>query len=119
MALRNTAICLMLVLQFAGAGACNHEPPAMTPISSSRKDRSMSTKQILFYENDQLTRTRNADEVPENIRYVEVNGQRVEVAKIVARTSGDETRTIEQYSADGVLLRRTLQHRPPTPPKKP
>ena len=76
-----------------------------------KKGRRMnSAKQIHFYEDDKLVRTMNAADVSDGIRYVEVGGKKIEVAKVVARTTGD-TRSIEQYSADGTLLLRTLQVR--------
>jgi hypothetical protein len=66
------------------------------------------TKQIRFYEDDKLINTDDFDKVPDSIRYVDVNGAKVEVAKVVAHTSGEQ-RFIEQYSADGAMLRRTMQ----------
>jgi hypothetical protein len=72
-------------------------------------------KQIRFYEGDQLVRTEAAANVPDEIRYVTVEGKRVEVAKIVANTL-DDTRTIEQYDANGGLLLRTLQRKFSPPP---
>ena len=80
-------------------------------IIGSQKGRTMtSAKQIHFYEDDKLVRSVNAADVSDGIRYVEVDGKKVEVAKVVARTSGD-TRSIEQYSAEGALLLRTFQVR--------
>jgi hypothetical protein len=59
---------------------------------------------------DSLALQKPAETVADEIRFVTVDGQRREVAKIVARTQ-DDTRTIEQYAADGTLLLRTLQRK--------
>lgn len=69
-----------------------------------------NSKEIAFYEDDRLIRTKPAETVADEIRFVTVDGQRREVAKIVARTQ-DDTRSIEQYAADGTLLLRTLQRK--------
>ncbi len=97
-----------LVITLAASGGCKQKGQA------PKKDPAMTTpKQILFYEDDTLIETEDAATVPESVRYVEVDGKKIEVAKVVARTSG-ETRAIEQYSSDGVLLLRTLQRRDPS-----
>jgi hypothetical protein len=84
-----------------------NKEPAMTSPTTSRK-------QILFYEDDRLVDREDAETVPDSVRYVEVNGVREEVAKVVARTAGEQ-RFIEQYAADGRLLLRTVQIRQPRP----
>jgi hypothetical protein len=121
---RRFAVSLVTAM-LTSAGGCHERPsgrqirepkpservskePAMTTPSTTRK-------QILFYDDDKLIDREDADSVPDSVRYVEVNGVREEVAKVVARTAGDQ-RFIEQYAADGRLLLRTLQLREPKPP---
>jgi hypothetical protein len=75
------------------------------------KEAPMTTtpnKQILFYDGDKLIKTENAADVPDQARYVVVDGQRVEVAKVVRKDAPDGRQAIEQYAADGKLLSRTL-----------
>lgn len=121
------ATTLLTATVALGAGCGNHatdqarKPPTNAskpspkepdPKEPVKKEPAMTTKQILFYEDDKLIDTDDFASVPESIRYVEVNGVKVEVAKVVARTAGNQ-RSIEQYSADGVMLRRTLQLKDP------
>lgn len=56
--------------------------------------------------------TRAYTEVPEGIAFVEVDGHRVPVVRVVAETHGD-TRTLISYGADGAVLERTVQRRRP------
>lgn len=108
------ALAALGLLCVAGPGGCKKREGLPT----SKKDDAMSdAKKIEFYEDDKLTASENAADVPDEIRYVTVEGKRVEVAKVVARTQGD-TRSIEQYGADGRLLMRTLQRKfsVPKPP---
>ncbi len=94
--------------------ACGSQRAPDAP-KNSKKEPAMTTtagKTIEFYEDDKLIDTDDFATVPENIRFVTVNGAKVAVAKVIARTAGDQ-RFIEQYSADGVLLRRTMQVRDP------
>jgi hypothetical protein len=117
----NPALTASLVGAVLAAAGCANRTASKTDgppnVTSSTKEAKMTTPtaatdQIQFYEDDKLVDTKAADAVPDSVRYVDVNGTRVAVAKVVARTAGDR-RAIEQYSADGVLLLRTLQIRDP------
>jgi hypothetical protein len=104
-----TSVTLAAVL--AVGAACDRRPmPAGKPAANNKEQSVTSSKQIRFYEDDKLITTDDFAHVPDNIRYVEVDGVKIEVSKVVAHTAGNQ-RAIEQYSADGVMLRRTLQIR--------
>jgi hypothetical protein len=98
----------------AGSSACQRRAastPTTLTTTSFQKDHVMTeTKQIQFFQDDKLIEAKNAADVPDNIRYVTVDGKPIEVVKVVAHTMGD-TRAIEQYAADGTLLLRTLQRK--------
>ncbi len=51
-----------------------------------------------------------AEDVPDSIAFVQLNGANVAVVKVVATTHGDH-RTLHAYGADGVLLKTTVQVR--------
>jgi hypothetical protein len=57
-------------------------------------------------------RTEAAAQVPETIAFVTVEGQKVPVVRVVARTARDR-REIQSFGADGRLLKTTYQSRPP------
>jgi hypothetical protein len=107
---------IVLTAAVALGAACDKQPsPAPNPkqpTKPSKEQPMTTTKQIKFYEDDKLIDTDDFADVPDSIRYVEVNGVKIEVSKVVAHTEGNQ-RAIEQYSADGVMLRRTLQLRDP------
>jgi hypothetical protein len=74
----------------------------------TRKEPSMTApKQILFYDGDRLVDKDDFARVPDSVRYVTVDGQRVEVAKVV-RKDAPNGQAIELYDASGRLLSRTL-----------
>jgi hypothetical protein len=70
--------------------------------------------QIHFFENGVLIATKDAAEFPDSIRFADVDGQQVAVAKIVATTVGD-TRSIAEFAADGRFLRSSMEVRPGAP----
>jgi hypothetical protein len=116
------AACVMTAV-VSSAVACQPRSGGRAAAGTNPSDRvskesTMTTpptrKQILFYEDDRLIDREDVETVPDSVRYVDVNGVREEVAKVVARTAGDQ-RFIEQYAADGRLLLRTVQIRQPRP----
>ena len=94
------------LIALALVAACRSDPGV-------QKEPSMTTsKQILYYDGDRLIRKEDFAKVPEHIRYVEIDGRRVEVAKIV-RKDAPNGQAIEQYGVDGLLLSRTLMIKTP------
>jgi hypothetical protein len=66
---------------------------------------------VLFVDERGESVARSIDEVPEALRFArDASGALIAVTRVEATAAGD-TRTIREYSADGQLLRSTLQRR--------
>ncbi len=66
------------------------------------------SQKVQIIEDGVLVATKDLQELPEEVRYVEFEGKEVPLAKLVALNYQGK-RAIEEYAADGRLLRRSFE----------